>query len=59
MRKRRKPELKVKNQLGTVENSLQAADLFATMLRSVEMEEQSAEAKTNDGTSHDEKTPRR
>jgi hypothetical protein len=45
--------------LGTEPNTVQAADLFATMLRSVEIEEQRAEENDNGGASdRNEKTPR-
>ena len=56
-RKRKPPEATVK--LGTVENTAQAADLFATMLRSVRIEKQRAEENANGRSSNsNEKTPR-
>ena len=58
-RGREKPKPKPVVKLGTVVNRAQAADLFATMLRSVEMEEQQAEENDNGRTGNDEKTPRR
>jgi hypothetical protein len=41
-----------------VHNTAQAADLFASMLRSVEIEEQRAEGNAN-GRTGDQKIPRR
>lgn len=55
--KKRKPP-RVAVQLDTAANTAQAADLFATMLRSVEIEEQrSAEVDANGSTS-DKTIPR-
>lgn len=47
--RKRKPAPRAVVKLGTIENTAQAADLFATMLRSVEIEEQRAEVDANDG----------
>jgi hypothetical protein len=44
---RKKPPPKAKVELGIVRSTAQAADLFATMLRSVEIEEQRAEENAN------------
>jgi hypothetical protein len=50
MGRKREPELNVTVKLGTVTNTAAAADLFATMLRSVEIERQRAEEKANGRT---------
>lgn len=57
--RKRKPAPQVTAKLVTVPNTAQAADLFATMLRSVEIEEQRAGVNANGRTSDEEKTSRR
>jgi len=56
--KRRKPDLRVEVKLGTVRNTAQAADLFATMLRSVEMAKQRRAEENANGRTSTAKTPR-
>lgn len=56
IKQRRK--LKVEVKLGTVRNTAQAADLFATMLRSVEMAKQRRAEENANGRTSTAKTPR-
>lgn len=58
--KKKRPAPRATVKLGRVENTAQAADLFATMLRSVEIEEQqSAEVDANGRTTTDDEKPSR